>query len=478
MSKPYNHYPSKMVQATFSKNPLGTPDRGAHPHTISLCLARFLYLLLTLLSLGIFCPGSVSAGGVADFGTVSKSKITLNPAGAAAIDRIFFDITAFQFEQSNTLSPLDKQARVYGSPGKMLFYTPYGTHEVESITYDKGDVTGGHVDVAYPTKHFTVGIGYDDRKEDYSEGRFFSSFMSASAFNTLDSDIQASYRRKTTSILLAIPMRGLSLGIRQNQREVSYETRNMKNTYIGNWSPPNYGTGIFDYSPNRKIAGTSSYQFNDYGVMLNLSAYQPKLDVGFLVRPSVNAIMEFDPDTIGTTGSSAITLEKMPFTEPGLNLTTVAVGMNSGRVMAQVILEAGDYTDAGNSFQAIMQPGTSKRNRAFDIDAFLLRLTFNPFFEVAYGVRNQEIAGSLTNITSQVIKFPIPMGDTLVLTIGSQTITVLDENDDRVTQGTSYSLSAEMKFGKPVTGPGRRVSSITGRGLPPKTKRLPYYMEY
>ncbi|MFH2131374.1 MAG: hypothetical protein ABIK68_13445, partial [bacterium] len=76
------------------------------------------------------------------------------------------------------------------------------------------------------------------------------------------------------------------------------------------------------------------------------------------------------------------------------------------------------------------------------------------------------------------IKFPIPMGDTLILTLGRQTIVVLDQNDEKVTEGTSFSVSAEMKFGAPVSGPGRSAGSITGRGLPPKTKRLPYYMEY
>ncbi len=476
MSKLYLRYPSKMVQATFSKNSLRTPDRGAHPYTIPSCLARFLYLSLTLLSLGVFCPGSVFAGGVADFGTVSKSKITLNPAGAAAIDRIFFDITAFQFEQSNTLAPLDNQLRDSGIPAEMNFYTPYGYYKLESIKYEKGDVTGGHVDLAYPTQHFTLGIGYDNREEKYSDGRFYNSSMPKYVFNSITPDIEASYSRKTTSILLAIPMRGLSLGVRQSQREAAYETRNLDNSYIRYWSPYSFSGG-YTVSPSEKIVGKSSYQFNDYGVMLNVSVYQPKLDIGFLIRPSVNATMTFDSSSIGS-GSSTISLQKMPYTEPGLNLTTVAVGMNAGRIMGQVILEAGDYTDAGNSFQAIMQPGTSSRGRAYDIDAYMLRLTINPFFEFVYGVRNQEIAGSLTNITSQVIKFPIPMGDTLILTLGRQTILVLDQNDDKVTEGTSYSVAAEMKFGKPVTGPGRQASSITGRGLPPKTKRLPYYMEY
>jgi len=465
-----------MVQAAFSKNSLRTSNRAAKPHSTSLYLARLQYFLLTLLCLGIFCPGSVFAGGVADFGTVSKSKITLNPAGAAAIDRIFFDITVFQFEQSNTLAPLDSQLRNSGIPAEMNFYTPSNYYKLESIKYEKGDVTGGHVDLAYPTQHFTLGVGYDSREEKYSDGRFYNSNMPESVFNSLAPDTEANYSRRTTSILLAIPMRGLSLGVRQNQREVSYETRNLDNSYISYWSPFSVSSG-YNVSPSEKIVGKSSYQFNDYGVMLNVSAYQPKLDIGFLVRPSVKATMTFDSSSIGSS-SSTISLQEMPYTEPGLNLTTVAVGMSAGRIMGQVILEAGDYTDAENSFQAIMQPGTSNRGRAYDIDAYMLRLTINPFFEFVYGVRNQEIAGSLTNITSQVIKFPIPMGDTLILTLGRQTILVLDQNDDKVTEGTSYSIAAEMKFGKPVTGPGRRASSITGRGLPPKTKRLPYYMEY
>lgn len=435
--------------------------------------------------LGIFCPAVIFAGGVADFGTVSKSKITLNPAGAAAIDRVLFDITVFQFEQNNTLSLLAGQTRhPDGHPAEIYYYTPSGyNYKVESINYEDGEVTGGHVDLAYPTMFFTLGIGYDDRRENYKEGTLYNSQISPTIFDSinLDPGIETLFVRTTTSILLAIPMRGFSLGVRQNQRDVVYESKNLQATNLEHWTPWNttyYGSSSFLFSPEGKIAGKSSYQYNDYGVMFSLSAYQPKLDVGFLVRPSVNAIMEFDPVVIATNGSSDITLQKLPFTEPGLNLTTVAMGINAGRVMAQIILEAGNYTNPEKSFQAIMQPGISKRNRNYDIDAYLIRMTYNPFFEFAYGIRNQEIAGSLTQITSQVIKFPIPMGDTLILTLGRQTITVLDQNDKKVTEGTSYSIAAEMKFGKPVTGPGRNAGSIAGKGLPPKTKRLPYYMEY
>jgi len=429
---------------------------------------------------------TIFAGGVADFGTVSKSKITLNPAGAAAIDRILFDITAFQFEQNNTLSPLASQARTTsGNPAEMYFPTTYySAYKAEAIKYSEGEITGGHVDLAYPTKFFTLGIGFDDRRENYKKGQYYNSELAtySAPYNSIsiNPEIEAKYTRSTTSILLAIPMRGFSLGIRQNQRDVVYETKNLQSAYLDNWCPYAYDCYSEDsFSPEGKIAGKSSYQYNDYGVMFNLSAFQPKLDVGFLVRPSVNAIMEFDPVNIGPSWESTrFTLEKMPFTEPGLNLTTIAMGMSSGRVMAQLILEAGDYTDVENSFQALIQPGISKRDRTYDIDAFLLRITFNPYFEFAYGTRNQEIAGSLTQITTQVLKFPIPMGDTLILTLGRQTITVLDQNDEKVTEGTSYSIAAEMKFGKPVTGPGRSGGSITGKGLPPKTKRLPYYMEY
>ncbi|MFH2129718.1 MAG: hypothetical protein ABIK68_05030, partial [bacterium] len=436
-------------------------------------LVRRCRILGVVLCLGIFCPGTIFAGGVADFGTVSKSKITLNPAGAAAIDRILFDITVFQFEQTNTLSPLSNQARIGSAPAAMYFLAPDGnTYQAESIKYGSGDVTGGHVDLAYPTTFFTLGIGFDDRRENYKDGKYYHNRLSAADFSslTVDPGLEAKYTRSTTSFLLAIPMRGFSLGVRQNQRDVVYETKNLQSARLDFWYP--YVTtwpGFYSFSQEGKISGKSSYQYNDYGVMFNLSAYQPKLDVGFLVRPSVEAVMEFKPVAIGTTGSTNITLEKLPFTEPGLNLTTIALGMDAGRVMAQVILEAGDYTDADKSFQAIMQPGTSSRNRAYDIDAYLLRLTVNPFFEFAYGVRNQEIAGSLTQVTSQVIKFPIPMGDTLILTLGRQTIVVLDQNDEKVTEGTSYSVSAEMKFGAPVSGPGRSGGSITGRGLPPKT---------
>ncbi len=472
-----------MVQAINQKNLPNLPPAADFHHRIPAWSDWVQLFLIALLTTGIFCPEPIFAGGVADFGTVSKSKITLNPAGAAAIDRILFDITVFQYEQGNTLSPLSNQARIDNSPADLYFSAPYdSTYQLETIKYGEGEVTGGHVDLAYPTTYFTIGVGLDDRKEEYKEGKFYNSLMSDAIFETLEVNpgIEATYTRRTTSLLVAIPMKGFSLGVRQNYRDITYETRNLQQAGLYYWRPYSISYSWTDsFSSEGKISGKSSYQFNDYGVMLNLSAYQPKLDVGFLVRPSVNATMEFDPDTIGIYNSATnYTLQKMPFTEPGLNLTTIALGMNAGRVMAQVILEAGDYTDADKSFQALTQPGTSTRNRAYDIDAYLLRLTINPFFEVAYGVRNQEIAGSLTNITSQVIKFPIPMGDTLILTLGRQTITILDENDEKLTEGTSYSIAAEMKFGKPVIGPGRGTASITGRGLPPKTKRLPYYMEY
>lgn len=435
-------------------------------------------ILLLVLLTGIFYPRSVFAGGVADFGTVSKSKITLNPAGAAAIDRILVDLTAFQFEQGNTLSPLSDQVRTtYGSPGDLYFETPAGyRYHADTIKYDDGEVTGGHLDLAYPAKYFTLGIGRDDRNERYKNGRYYSSYMSDAVFNSQEPVLKSSFTRVTNSFLLAIPMRGFSLGIRQNYREITYETSNLQNVYPGYWVPDYNVPYLYNMSAS-KISGKASYQFNDYGIMLNLSAHQPKLDIGYLIRPPTEAVMKFDPAGISSDGPG-FTMADMPFTEPGLNLTTIAFGMGAGRAMAQIILEAGDYVDADHSFQALIQPGTSRRNRAYDIDAYLLRLTINPFFEVAYGVRNQEIAGSLTNIESQMIKFPIPMGDTLVLTIGRQTLTVLDQNDETVTKGTSYSIAAEMKFGKPVSGPGRGGGSITGRGLPPKTKRLPYYMEY
>lgn len=463
------------MEQSCKLNRYATAQPGRRCIADGLRLPAAIGLLLILLF-----PTALLAGGVADFGTVSKSKITLNPAGAAAIDRILFDITAFQFEQGNTLSPLSQQTRTAsGYPAEMYFQTSSGSYyRAETITYDEGDITGGHVDLAYPTKYFTLGIGIDDRNESYTDGRYDNSVLPSSLFESQDPDIKAGYTRRTSSLLLAIPMRGFSLGVRQNQRNITYETRNLRNAYIDYWDPYSTTSTVYRFSSHRKISGSSSYQYNDYGVMLNLSAYQPKLDIGFLIRPSTNAIMEFEPSTVGNDGFSEFTLADMPFTEPGLNLTTVALSGNAGRIMAQIILEAGDYTDADESFEALMRPGTSQRNRAYDIDAYLLRVTVNPFFEVAYGVRNQEIAGSLTNITSQVIKFPVPLGDTLVLTLGRQTILVLDDDDEIVTEGTSYSFSAEMKFGRPVTGPGRSNASITGRGLPPKTKRLPYYMEY
>jgi len=467
-----------MTPVSDRRQHVGRPLDREHATAVSCSAVPAACLLLLVILAGFSCPGPVFAGGVADFGTVSKSKITLNPAGAAAIDRILFDITAFQFEQGNTLSPLSRQARTsWGSPAELYFTTPYGySYKTETIRYDEGEVTGGHIDLGYPTKYFTLGFGRDDRSETYKEGRYYNSNMSAYEFSSQEPSVKSSYTRVTNSLLLAIPMRGFSLGVRQNYREITYETTNLVNAGMDYWSPYSTTASAYPLS-SRKLAGKASYQFNDYGVMLNISAHQPKLDIGYLIRPSTGAIMKFDPAVISTAGPG-FTMADMPFTEPGLNLTTVALGMNAGRAMAQIILEAGDYVDADSSFQALIQPGTSRRNRAYDIDAYLFRLTINPFFEVAYGVRNQEIAGSLTQIQSQLIKFPVPMGDTLILTIGRQTITVLDENDNTVTEGTSYSVAAEMKFGKPVAGPGRGGESITGRGLPPKTKRLPYYMEY
>ncbi|NQU65380.1 MAG: hypothetical protein HQ517_14015, partial [SAR324 cluster bacterium] len=161
--------PSIMVQATPISITAKVPSIGTPSLCLSLTLIKPHWILAIVLFLGIFCPVSIFAGGVADFGTVSKSKITLNPAGAAAIDRVLFDITAFQFEQNNTLSTLSTQARhPDGHPADICYYVPDGPdrpdgyfypggydYKVESIKYENGEVTGGHIDLAYPTSIFT-----------------------------------------------------------------------------------------------------------------------------------------------------------------------------------------------------------------------------------------------------------------------------------------------------------------------------------
>lgn len=456
----------------------------------------FRCLLQRFCRIGIFCcllygwSGSVSAGGVAEFGTVSKSKITLNPAGAAAVDRVLFDVTLFGYEQENRYATLGQQARIYDSPADVYFEMPYPSsshrkyYRAESIAYEEGEILGFHLDLAYPTTFFTIGLGYDDRRESFEEGTYYNNSLSEADLNSLSVDpaLDCGYTRTTTSVLLAVPLRGFSLGVRQNTRQITYRISNLESAYLYYYEPAGSiytSSGFLDgFSEEGEIAGNSRYQFTDFGVMLNVSL-QPKLDIGYLYRPPVDTIMEFDPVSIGSRGSSNYTMADLPFTEPGLNLTTLALGLNLGsQARAQLIAEAGDFTEADRSFQAVMRPGTSRRDRAYDVDGYLFRFTYNPYFELGYGVRSQEIAGSLTVIGTQTIKFPIPFLGTLIVSVGRQTIQVLDDQDETVAETASYSFSAEMKFGQPVTGPGRQAGTLTGASVPPKTKRLPFYMEY
>lgn len=448
--------------------------------------------ILLILSFSCLVTSPILAGGVAEFGTVSKSKITLNPAGAAAIDRILFDFTLFNYAGGNEYAPFNNQIRDGSGPGDLYFEEPpdsSGTSifsRVKSVQYESGETTGLHVDLAYPTAYFTVGVGFDSRIEKYEEGRYltYSGNVDTTKFadGTPVPGILASYERKTTGILVAIPLGGVSIGFRQNQREITHEISELEGIRLADRRLYNNFGASSDwpgrFSSEGEILGKSSYQYYDFGMMFTLSSYAPKFDVGLLYRPSFRAILEFDPTIIEDSPNTNYTLQDLPFTEPGLKLITTNLEITTGRAMIQVIAEAGDFLDTADSIQAIIRPGISERDRTYDITGYLLRFAYNPFFSIAYGIRSQEIAGSLTELITTRLKFPVPIYSSLIVAIGSQKIIIKDYKDRIVAESTSYSFSTEMKFGKPVSGPGRKSRSITGKGLPPKTKRLPYYMEF
>ena len=442
-------------------------------------MRRILLIISFFFSITVLWGETIFAGGVAQFGTVSKSKITLNPAGAAAIDRILADFTLFNYQGENRYAPFTSQMRRFGSPASLYYNDSFGiSNEIDSIDYDAGDITGLHVDIAYPTTFFTVGIGYDDRNEQYDEGSYIlydGSTPSTFADGSSIPDIEATYRRQTTSFLLAIPLKGFSIGFRQNFRQVVHTIDKLDGTFLyysgSQWVP----SGVVDpFTSGGSIKGTSDYQFNEYGMMFVLSGFQPRLDLGLLYRPPVDSILEFENQIIGWSE----TMQDLPFTEPGLRLVTVSGEIASGRGKVNLVLEAGNFTDTERSLEAIISPGESTRDRSYDVQGYLLRLAYNPFFEFAYGVRSREIAGSLTEIITKLIKVPVPFIDGLVVTLGAQDILIKDYLDEVVAQSTSYTFATEVKFGKPVTGPGRTGGSIASSGLPPKTKRLPYYMEF
>lgn len=442
-------------------------------------MRRILLIISFFFSITVLWGETIFAGGVAQFGTVSKSKITLNPAGAAAIDRILADFTLFNYQGENRYAPFTSQMRRFGSPANLYYNDSFGiSNEIDSIDYDAGDITGLHVDIAYPTTFFTVGIGYDDRNEQYDEGSYIlydGSTPSTFADGSSIPDIEATYRRQTTSFLLAIPLKGFSIGFRQNFRQVVHTIDKLDGTFLyysgSQWVP----SGVVDpFTSGGSIKGTSDYQFNEYGMMFVLSGFQPRLDLGLLYRPPVDSILEFENQIIGWSE----TMQDLPFTEPGLRLVTVSGEIASGRGKVNLVLEAGNFTDTERSLEAIISPGESTRDRSYDVQGYLLRLAYNPFFEFAYGVRSREIAGSLTEIITKLIKVPVPFIDGLVVTLGAQDILIKDYLDEVVAQSTSYTFATEVKFGKPVTGPGRTGGSIASSGLPPKTKRLPYYMEF
>jgi len=443
-------------------------------------MSRTTQLVVILICNLLLFWGSIFAGGVAQFGTVSKSKITLNPAGAGAIDRILFDFTLFNYEGENQYAPFSSQMRTSGSPATLYYKNSSGFYEeIESVEYEGGEITGLHVDVAYPTTFFTVGVGYDDRNEEYNEGRYV--LYTGSPVTLFDNgspipDIESTFRRQTTSLLLAIPLRGFSIGLRQNFRQVVHTIEHLDGSYLFYSNFGSFFTSpVSTFHSDGVVKGTSAYQFNEYGMMFTLSGYQPRLDLGILFRPPTEAVLEFEPTVIGQFGEN---MQDLPFTEPGLRLMTVSGEITSGRAKLNLVVEAGDFSNTERSLESIIQPGESTRNRAYDVQGYLLRFAYNPFFEIAYGVRSREIAGSLTEIITKMIKAPVPFIDGLVVTLGAQDILIKDYLDEIVAKSTSYTFSTEVKFGKPVTGPGRSGGSVTGSGLPPKTKRLPYYMEF
>ncbi len=416
-------------------------------------LSKLVFLFYLMATPQIFADSAV------DFGTASKTKLTLNPAGAALIDRILVNFTSFSYKGENRYSPYVDQVRENSNQAYLKTAVPHSGHydynDISSIQYEKGKINGTHLDLAYPAKWFTVGFSYDGRFENYGEG----------SYNTdtglIQSGVKTGMRRNTNSFLLAVPLSPVSFGIRQNQRKIEHRIENLDNIYISSSTGFSLGSEVFS---NGIIEGRSFYRYYDYGLLWIIHGDQPMINLGLLYRPSTKAVFEFESLELDGA-SSNYSMANFTFTEPGVNLINTSLATRSGRTLWNVVLEAGSYTETDNSLQAVIRPGTSERDRFFDIMGYLFRFGFHPYFDIAYGVRSHEIAGSLTEITTTNLKIPIPFVKDLIVAVGSKQIRVMDEDDIEVVKSTSYSVSAEMKFGKPAI---RR-----GRTLAPKTKTLP-----
>jgi len=418
--------------------------------------------------LSVLIPHIVKATGVADFAIGSKSRITLNPAGAALIDRVLFNFTVFSYEGGNRLSPFNNQ---YSDNGYTTYlqtayphYSHYDYDTVDYIKYDKGKTDGLHVDIAYPASYFTVGCSLDYRKEKYEDGHYVS--IGGTEYDGLGGDSKAEHSQNTLSYFFAIPFQNFSIGVRQNQKVTKYLFTDLNDfsfsPYEGFWA-----SSIYEIYQDGEIEGKAEYNFYDYGVLWHVSSDTPLFDVSVFYRPPSTATFRFEPIKINgdRNHDTGIAMEDFEFQEPGINLIGFSLANRVGNLLAQFALEAGNYTNVEESLDFQIKEAKSERERAFDIMGYLVRMAYHPNVDLAYGYKSHEIAGSLTEVTSIGLKFPFPLYKELILTLGTSQTKVSDDKDEVVAENRSYTFSFEMKIGKPVSKKALRLA--------PKTKTLP-----
>ncbi len=427
-----------------------------------------LFQVFILLFAAVSIPVWVIAGGVADFSVGSKSKVTLNPAGAALVDRILFDFTVFTYEGGNQLSPFNNQFSDSGSSTYLHAAFTCGSYtcydDVDYIQFENGETNGLHLDFAYPTPYFTIGISYDYRSERYTDGYFVSN--QGSEYDDLDSNIKAEHEHNINSYFIAIPLDRLSFGYRKNHKVVDYKFTGFD--AFGFYTSPGYvASTLFSIYNDGQIEGSAEYTYSDFGIIYHFREDRPLLDFSYLRRPSSTAKFKFKDLIIDGSKNhgTGVEMEDFEFTEPGIDLFGFNIATRSGNILTQLLLEAGNYLDMDESLDYLVKESKSNRDRSFDIIGYMARVAYHPIVDLVYGYKSHEIAGSLTEVTTLGAKFPFPFYPDLILSLGTSQTKVSDDEDNVVAENRSYAFSFELKIGKPVVKKGRRLA--------PKTKTLP-----
>ncbi len=422
----------------------------------------FIVLLLIMISHGL------KAGGVADFAVGSKSKITLNPAGAALVDRILFNFTVFSYRGGNRLSPFNNQFRDDDYTTYLQTGHPHSGHvdyeTVDYIEFKDGTTEGLHVDLAYPASYFTVGCSLDHRAEKYEDGHYVG--ITGTEYDGYGGESKAEHNQDTLSYFFAIPLQHFSIGVRQNQKETKYKFTDLSDfsfsPYEGYW-----GSSTWEIYQDGAIEGKAEHTFYDYGLLWHAIKDEPVVDVSLFYRPPSIAMFRFE--TLKINGDrnhdTDYSMEDFEFIEPGINLMGISLANRTGFLLSQFVIEAGNYTSVKESLDYQIKESRSERDRAFDIMGYLIRVAYHPNIDLAYGYKSHEIAGSLTEVTSIGLKFPFPLYKELILTMGTSETKVSDDADEVVAKKRSYSFSFEMKLGKPISKKALRLA--------PKTKTLP-----